>query len=456
MKQTPEQYAHIVQYLHAAEEMLRDNYDVLIHIDDDDHIGKLGRVLIDIGKKLKTQSGYIHTISTLVDNINAGHTTEEILNQIYDTFHDYIPYDRMGFARINSDTQTAVALWCRSNVHTIKLGKSYEAPLNNSSLKEIIETKRPRIINDLAEYYEEHPLSESTRLIIDEGMRSNLTCPLFVEDKPIGFLFFSSREPYVYKDAHTELFLQLAVIIAGSIHKAGLYERLVELNEVKNQFLGMTVHDLRNPIAIIKGFLELLLLQDNDDYSKKILEHIQGQADKMIALISDLLDISAIESGKVNLNKNECDIADVVNDSVQTNRLIARGKEIKILTEIPDVLPSVYIDKTRIIQVLDNLLSNAIKFSDRDTMIKVIVGVENDTVCVSVMDCGQGIPKKQIPKLFQPFSKIGVSPTEGEKSTGLGLAIVKKIIDLHHGTLSVKSETGEGTTISFCLPVAGK
>ena len=456
MKQTPEQYAHIVQYLHAAEEMVRDNYDIVIHINDDDHIGKLGRTLIKLGKKLKSQSDYIHAISKLVDNINSGHTTEEILNQIYDTFHDYIPYDRMGFARINNKTQTAVALWCRSNVQTIKLGKDYEAPLNGSSLKDIVDTKRPRIINDLAEYSEQHPLSESSRLIIEEGMRSNLTCPLLLEDKPIGFLFFASREPYAYKDAHTDFFLQLAAIIAGSIHKAGMYEQLLAINEIKNQVLGMTVHDLRNPIAIIKGFLELLLLQDNDDYSSKILEHIQGQADKMLALISDLLDISAIESGKININKNECDITDVVHDSVQTNRLIARGKEIKIFTEIADRVPSVFIDKTRIIQVLDNLLSNAIKFSDRDSKIKVIVAVEHDVVRVSVEDHGKGIPKDQIPKLFQPFSKIGVSPTEGEKSTGLGLAIVKKIIDLHHGTLSVKSESGEGTTISFYLPTVGK
>ncbi|MDX9703534.1 MAG: GAF domain-containing sensor histidine kinase [Candidatus Auribacterota bacterium] len=452
MKLTPKQYDRILQYINAVEDMIKGDCDVLLDVDKNDPVGKLGNSLIELGRKLKTQSQYIETITQLVEKINAGFTTSDILNHIFESFRPYIPYDRIGFSRINEENQTVTALWCRSYSDNVKLDVGYEARLANSTLQDIITTGQPRILNDLEEYLAKNPSSKSTRLIIEEGMRSSLTCPLIVEKKPIGFLFFSSCKPLTYANTHTELFMQLAGIISVTIEKAILYERLMELNELKNKFLGMTVHDLRNPIAIIKGFLDLLLLQDNSDYYTKVFDHIRGQADKMLSLIGDLLDITAIEAGKINIQKKQENIIDVVNDSVKTNRLISIGKNIEIQVDLSLDLPDVYIDKARIAQVMDNLISNAVKFSESGTVITIKVYLKDKSVCVSVADHGQGIPQSDLPKLFQPFSRIGVRPTGGEKSTGLGLAIVKKIIDLHNGSIEVESQPGIGTMVTFCLP----
>lgn len=452
MKQSPQQYAHILQYIYAVEEMQNGNFDMLIHVDSDDILGRLGKALVGIGRTMQGQSKYIHALTNLVEKINAGSTTEEILNQIYDAFNAYIPYDRIGFSRIDNDN-TVVSLWARTNVDKVKLEVGYEASLEGSSLNEIIESGQPRIINDLEEYLRDHPLSKSTQLVVEEGMRASLTCPLIAEKKPIGFLFFSSTQPHAYENVHTELFMQIAGIIAVSLEKAQLYERLVELNDIKNKFLGMTVHDLRNPIAIIKGFIDLLLLQENDSYQEKVLEHIRGQSNKMLSLIGDILDITSIESGELRVEFKLMDVLDLLCTAIDTNRLIAKSKKIDIENQLPQSLPEVMIDPERINQVIDNIISNAIKFSNSHTTITVKAYEKDSMVCIAITDQGQGIPENEREKLFKPYSKISVRPTGGEKSTGLGLAIVKKIIDIHKGKIFIDSIESQGTTVTFCLPV---
>ena len=139
---------------------------------------------------------------------------------------------------------------------------------------------------------------------------------------------------------------------------------------------------------------------------------------------------------------------------IETDRLLASRKSIKVHQILQDELPSVHMDPYRIDQVLDNLLSNAIKFSMPDTAITVRVNRMDDSVQVSVQDEGQGIPKEELDKVFQEFERTTVKPTAGEPSTGLGLAIVKRVVNAHNGRIWVESEVDKGSTFSFSLPVA--
>ncbi len=123
----------------------------------------------------------------------------------------------------------------------------------------MIDSDRPRIINDLEAYLAEHPDSESTRRIVSEGIRSSLTCPLTAMGKPIGFLFFSSTSPNTYRDLHVGLFRQIAGQIALAIEKSRLYQELYNLNQLKNKFVSITAHDLRSPLGIFRGYLTLFL-----------------------------------------------------------------------------------------------------------------------------------------------------------------------------------------------------
>ena len=202
------------------------------------------------------------------------------------------------------------------------IDRNYAAPLEGSSLRVLLETGRPRILNDLEEYLREHPESASTRLVVREGMRSSLTCPLIARGKPIGFMFFSSMTPEAYRDAHVDLFLAIAGQLAVIVEKGRLYQQLVELNELKSRFLGIVVHDLRNPLNVVKGYLGLMRagkLNPTGEERDSIYGTMEKACERMLDLMNDLLDIRAIESGRLDLEPRQVELRPFLDDVVREN-----------------------------------------------------------------------------------------------------------------------------------------
>ena len=230
-------------------------------------------------------------------------------------------------------------------------------------------------------------------------------------------------------------------------------EKLKELNELKNKFLGMAAHDLRNPLVSIRGLSELLLDENNEFSIEEINELIETMHDAskhMIDLVNDLLDTSVIESGNLDLDLKFCSLVDLAQKRIQANKILAENKNMKINHTLDDI-PDFNLDPNRITQVIDNLLTNAIKFSSPGTQIFVFLRNVKEGVKMSVQDQGPGLSESDQKKLFVGFQKLSARPTGGESSTGLGLAIVKKMVEAHHGTLSVESQLGVGSTFSFTL-----
>ncbi|MBD3224851.1 MAG: two-component hybrid sensor and regulator, partial [Caldithrix sp.] len=226
------------------------------------------------------------------------------------------------------------------------------------------------------------------------------------------------------------------------------------LNDLKNQFLGMAAHDLRNPLGNIINFIEFI--EDNREHLKdeqvEFLNHIRELASFMLKLVNDLLDYSAIESGNIHLKIQSIDLLDIIRKTIWFNQKLAQKKEISVelFTDLPSA--PVEVDQGKIEQVLTNLITNAIKFSHAHSHIYVHVNDSEDHIITAVEDEGQGIPENKLNLLFQPFKKIGVKGTGGEKSTGLGLFIVKQIVEAHNGTIKADSVFGEGSTFSIQLP----
>ncbi len=231
---------------------------------------------------------------------------------------------------------------------------------------------------------------------------------------------------------------------------------LRKLNELKNQFLGIAAHDLRNPIGIIMGYsnflLEELEVELNTD-QVKMLKTIRETSEFMLHLLEGLLDISAIESGKLRLDCQKTDLLSLVRKNVSLNSVIAGKKNIHVQVQSFENIPEIMADPSKIEQVMNNLLSNAIKYSMPLTTVKVTLFLTGDHITVSVADQGQGIPANEIENLFKPFQKISTKSTAGEKSTGLGLSIVRNIILGHKGKIWVESKVGEGSTFYFSLPL---
>lgn len=230
-------------------------------------------------------------------------------------------------------------------------------------------------------------------------------------------------------------------------------KELLQLNQLKNTFLGMAAHDLRNPLVAIRGFSELLLESDLDNKSRhSFLTLIHSASEEMLALLNDLLDIAQIESGKFTLRLREEDLRQLVRRRVDLARVSATGKQTRIATRLTRLAPFAF-DPEKIAQAIDNLLSNAIKYSPPASLITVSLAKVKAGAKLTIKDQGPGIGSEQRNKLFGEFSRLGSQPTGGEKSTGLGLAITKKIIDSHGGTIAVADNNGGGSAFSITLPM---
>ncbi|MFZ4621198.1 MAG: response regulator [Bacteroidota bacterium] len=408
-------------------------------------------------RKMRMRLEELRTLAEVTKKINDGVLLEEVCEQVYQSFKTFIPFNRIGVSLINEETGMVVAQWAKSDAAQIKISKGYQQPLKGSSLENIFVTRQPRIINDLEEYHRNKPQSKSTDDILKEGIRSSLTCPLIALGKNIGFIFFSSNEKNRYKYEHTEIYTRLAGQLAVVIEKARLYQQLIELNITKNKFIGIAAHDLRNPLSAIIGFSGLLQAEpaiSNNPELAEYVEYISMAGNSALALINDLLDYAAIESGHLILAKEPVALKAFVTEAVTTHSIFSRTKHITISSFIdPSLPPTVNIDRRRIRQVLDNFLSNALKYSYPNTHIELRLLKQGDSLRCEVIDQGQGIPAGELKKLFHEYSVTSVQPTGGEKSTGLGLAIVKKIIKEHGGEVGATSTVGQGSTFMFVIPL---
>ena len=233
---------------------------------------------------------------------------------------------------------------------------------------------------------------------------------------------------------------------------------LAALNEQKNQFLGMAAHDLRNPLAVIMARSDFVLdglAGALTSEQEKFIAAVKRSSEFMLKLVTDLLDVAKIESGKVNLELEPTDLAGMLRENVALNQVIAGKREIRLELEMAADLPKLELDRSKVEQVLNNLVSNAVKFSGHGDVVRIRAARMNDTVTVSVADCGPGIAPDEMNKLFKPFGRASIRSQSGEKDTGLGLVIVKRILEAHGGGIRVESEVGKGTTFYADLP-AGK
>ncbi|QTA82105.1 Two component system response regulator/histidine kinase [Desulfonema limicola] len=232
-------------------------------------------------------------------------------------------------------------------------------------------------------------------------------------------------------------------------------QELIELNIQKNKFLGIAAHDLRGPLSGIIGMSELLMDPEFGTMNEEQIQYlnmIYTVSNGMINLLDDLLDVSIIESGRLETVFEKNNLKNLLDERIKLFRFAAEKKNIKIFSDFAQV-PEIMFDNKRIAQVIDNLMTNAIKFSPQNSNIYVSLLQENDMIKVSVRDQGPGISEQDQSRLFGEFQKLSARPTGGETSTGLGLAIVKKIIDSHHGISEVHSTIGQGAEFSFKIPM---
>jgi two-component system cell cycle sensor histidine kinase PleC len=235
--------------------------------------------------------------------------------------------------------------------------------------------------------------------------------------------------------------------------------RAESANKAKSEFLANMSHELRTPLNAINGFSEIMLGELfgplGDARYKEYAGDILNSGQHLLAVINDILDMSKIEAGKMNLKFEPIDLQEVAEDAVRLVRNRAEAAGLSVVIDMPN-LPDVEADFRAIKQVLLNLLSNAVKFTPRGGEIRVFGRAGSDgtgasRVMVGVQDTGIGISKSDLERLAKPFEQVESQHAKTQQGTGLGLALTKSLIEMHGGMLEMKSEPGKGTTVSFVL-----
>ncbi len=227
------------------------------------------------------------------------------------------------------------------------------------------------------------------------------------------------------------------------------------ISKTKSEFISAVSHELRTPLTSIKGYASILMagkLGDIPDAVKKRLGKINTHSDNLVALINDLLDISRIESGRVEMNITKCNLAATIENIHDLLTPQIKDKQINWSTAIDNNLPQVHADVRQIERVFINLISNAIKFTPQNGTISIKAFYDDQNITIEISDTGIGISQKDVARLFDEFYRVENEINQNVKGTGLGLPLVKKIIEAHNGQIWVTSIVNEGTTFHFTLP----
>ncbi|MCZ2204979.1 PAS domain S-box protein [Cylindrospermopsis raciborskii] len=229
-----------------------------------------------------------------------------------------------------------------------------------------------------------------------------------------------------------------------------------EVEQLKNEFVSVVSHEVRTPLTAIKGALEILatgILVDEPQEAEQMLKIAVSNSERLLRLVNNILNLEMLDSGKMRLNLELCDINIMVKKAMETVQPIAQQKNMEISYSKLDVHNSkILADEETIIQVLTNLLSNSVKFSHAGTKVEIYTKMGDKEIIIAVKDYGKGIPPDKLETIFERFEQVDVSDSRQKGGTGLGLAICKNIVEKHQGKIWVESILDSGSTFYFTLP----
>lgn len=268
------------------------------------------------------------------------------------------------------------------------------------------------------------------------------------------------------KDTNFSMFIFIFVGVGGGLvvlslllrHLQTALDQANQASRAKSAFLASMSHELRTPLNAIQGFSEMIAIKTFGPLGSKKYEeyadHIRSSSTHLLNLVNDVLDLSSIEAGKLTLNKESLDVAEIVNDSSRYIIDAADMEGIAYSMDVPEILPPLHADKRAVKQILINLLSNAAKFTQAGGQVSLTATALHGYHVFRVRDTGKGISREKLQHITEPFIKGESDPHKTQDGTGLGLAIVKSLVDLHDGKLMIESEPGNGTTVSVILPTS--
>ncbi|MEJ2556664.1 MAG: GAF domain-containing protein [Anaerolineae bacterium] len=322
------------------------------------------------------------------------------------------------------------------------------------------DSKQPLAIEDVSV----HPAISYIRdVLIQQNIKSMLLVPIVVRGELIGIVWLDAvGQERVFTEAELDFSQTLASQAAIAIANMRAFEeqketaeRLREVDKLKTQFLANMSHELRTPLNSIIGFSRVILKGIDGpltELQKTDLAAIYNSGQHLLGLINDILDLSKIEAGKMELNFEEVDLKPIIKGVMSSAVGLVKDKPIELEQHVSEDLPIIWADSTRLRQILLNLISNAAKFTE-EGKITLSTDYDDEWVTISVADTGIGIPQEKMGNIFEEFTQVDGSTTRRVGGTGLGLPISYRFVELHGGDITVESQEGMGSVFTVTLPI---
>ena len=386
----------------------------------------------------------------------------ELLMRAVNLVRDRFDYYHASIFLVDADQAVVKASTGEAGKQLMETRHSLPLLEGGSIIGQVCYTGKSLVVNEVrkSNTHRPHPLLPNTE--------AELGIPLKVGTKVIGALDVQSTQANAFSADNIAVLQTLADQLAIAVQNARSYElsqeaveEMREADRVKSQFLANMSHELRTPLNSIIGFSRVILKGIDgpiNEMQQQDLDAIYGSGQHLLEMINSILDLSKIEAGKMELSIEEIELHEVVKSVVSTAMGLVKEKPVTIVNNVPEDIPTVHADRTRVRQILLNLLQNATKFTDEGTITVALNKRVNDDgipeLVISVTDTGIGIALEDQNKLFEPFSQVDDSPTRKTGGSGLGLSISRRLVEMQGGEIWLDSIEGEGSTFYFSLPVA--
>ncbi len=387
--------------------------------------------------------------------IAAEPSLDRVMDLLYEATRDLCPCDRIGLAFVEDDGARVVSRWVRAEYAPVLLAGGYGEDMAGSSLAALATGRKLRVIRDLAAYLDAHPGSRSTRILVREGVRSSMTCPLVVDGRTVALLFRSSRMPDAYGPDQVAMHLAVGERLAQAVEKAWRIRQLEDANRAYTEMLGFVAHELKSPVASMMRDSQMML----DGYAGELsppqaerLRKMVAKGDYLLGLVGDYLDLARLEGDLAVNARDGLDLAgDVIDTAVDIARADADAKGMTIEIDAPRPMPvQADPDLMRIVAV--NLVGNGVKYGRDGGRVRVTARHEDGAFTMTVHNEGPGFPESQRGRLFRRFSRLDTAELRRRKGTGVGLYSVARIVRLHGGRVFAESQEGAWAEFGFSIP----
>lgn len=412
------------------------------------------------GAKKKIQ--WLETLYEITRDVNSTLGLKKCLKTIVEKTSNLLNVDRVSLMLLDKKKRE-LTIECATGIsnHVIKNAR---VKLGQGVSGWVAKKGKPLLINDISKDKRFRPREKGRYYT-----RSLLSVPLKARREVIGVLNINNKaKKQIFNKDDLDLLSALANEASIAIANARLYEellfaneRLKELDRLRSEFVANVSHELSTPLATCRYFVSILLKELAGTISgqqKEYLNLMEANIDRLTHLINNLLSLSKIEAGKLELRRQQTKINNLVIEVFKNFEAQAQAKGINLQNLLTENLPDVFIDNERIIEVLNNLIGNALKFTPSDGRIWVEAMIASGyaghkNLEIKVSDTGRGIPAEDVDKIFDKFHQMEKGLPQGSRGTGLGLAISREIIQLHGGNIWAESELGKGSRFIFTLPI---